>query len=498
MPKGEIALQLGRSKLSFADAIGIAMGRKITLAGAAKSRVLRSRKLVEKLAHGNRPIYGLNTGFGAFANRRVDRKDLRAMQSNVIRSHAGGSGAPLLDEEVRLAMGLRLNALLRGNSGVRYQLCLAIHSLIKAEIYPLVPESGSVGASGDLIPLAHIGLGLMGEGKVRHRGKVVPAHAALRAARIKPYEFQEKEGISFINGTEIMQAVGGLALSKILQLEQAALRIGTLTFEALQGRVAALDGRLHRLRNQPGQVQIAKAMLQELRGSSLLSKRSSNGRVQDSYSLRCMPQVHGACRDALSHVRQVIEAEFNALTDNPVVFPESGEIVSGGNFHGEVLALNFDFAAMAASELAAISERRLELLCNPNFSSLPAFLTEHGGLESGYMVLQYLSASLVNENKVLSHPACTDSIPGNVGIEDFVSMGMTSAKKLKRIAANLETVIAAELLAAAQAIDLRGRPKLGKGSAETYALLRRRVKPLKHDRVVADDIERAREVVCYL
>lgn len=494
MSKNQATISLDGNSLKFDQLSNIANGAKVEISDSAVHAVAESRAFIEQIIKGSDPVYGVNTGFGFFANKKIDAKDLRDLQVNLLRSHAGGYGKPLSNQEVRLALVLRLNVLLKGFTGVSLELCRAILDLIKADIIPVVPEYGSVGASGDLIPLAHLVLPLIGEGQVSYQNKIMPAKQALDLAGLKPINLAEKEGLSLINGTQIMLAVGGLALTKAEHLTKLADLVAALSYEALGARTSPIDPLIHQARGQHGQIKSAQRISQNLQGSYIFSEKTANKRIQDPYSIRCCPQVHGACFDTLEHVKNIIGCELNAATDNPLVFAKEGKILSGGNFHGEPLAQAFDIAAIGVSELANISERRLELLMNPNYSNLPAFLAADQGLNSGYMVLQYLSASLVNENKILSHPASTDSIPGNVGIEDFVSMGMTSARKFKKIVENIYVSLAAESLAAAQAIDMQSlSSKLGQSTKLLYQTLRQKVPTLKQDRVVSDDVAEAVE-----
>lgn len=477
--------------LTLEKAWSIAAGAPICLHESVEKEVEASEAVVQKLLHSGRPTYGVNTGFGYLARETIPSQQLRVLQRNILRSHASGYGPALALAETRLAMALRLNVLVRGHAGVRYVLCQQLLDLINAEIYPVIPEYGSVGASGDLAPLAHLALPLIGEGQVHYQGRTVTAMEALLDAGISPIELSAKEGLSMINGTQVMLAIGSLALGRARSALRKADLIAALTFEGLVGNPLALDPSIHEARGQLGQIRSAKAMRDALEGSYLYNRQTQFPRVQDPYSLRCAPQIHGPAYEAAAHSCRIAEIELNASTDNPLVFSDSSRVLSGGNFHGQPLALAFDFAAMALSELANVSERRLELLLNPHHSGLPAFLTPSPGLNSGYMAMQYLSASLVNENKLLANPACTDSIPGNVGIEDHVSMGMTSARKLKRLITNVETVLASELLAAAQAIDLRRAGPLGYHTQQAYNKLRAIVPQLKDDRVIATDIEGA-------
>jgi len=486
--------------LSFSTLLPIAEGASVTVDPLVKERVDTARALVERLAGSETPYYGINTGFGYFANTKIAASEQKRLQENIVRSHAGGRGDSFSTTEIRLAMALRLNLLIKGLSGVRYELCERLLKLLELEIYPVVPEYGSVGASGDLIPLAHLALGVLGEGEVFFKGRRMPAPQALQEVGLEPVRLAEKEGLCLVNGTEFMQSVGGLALSHAITLLGAAEKIAALSFEALSGILTVLDPRIHAARGQRGQIASAAALREELVGSSLWKEERPSGRTQDPYSLRCSPQVLGPTREAFQYVRSVVERELNAVTDNPLVFLEDESIVSGGNFHGQALALAYDFAAIACAEIANISERRLDLLSNPHFSGVGAFGSPEPGLDSGYMVLQYLSACSVNENKVLSHPASTDSIPGLVGVEDHVSMGMTSARKLRKIVENVKSCLAAELLAAAQVLYLKRRDEktMGAGTSRTLARLRRRVPPLKEDRVVAGDVAEAIEVVSEL
>lgn len=493
--KKQSLVTLDGQHLTLAEAELIARGAKIKISPVTKVKIEKSAKLVSRCAQQATPVYGVNTGFGYFASHKISEDELKVLQINLIKSHAAGFGKTLSIAETRLAMALRLNVLIKGYTGVRYQLCQALLKLIQAGIYPLIPEFGSVGASGDLAPLAHLALPLVGLGDVHYQGAVTTAEYALACAHLKPIELSYKEGLGLINGTQIMLAVGALALIEAQKVIQKANRITALTYEGLCGNTDALDPLLHQVRGQIGQIEVAQKIREELKGSALWNKKNRKSKIQDPYSLRCAPQVHGPSQEAIAYAVQVVERELNAATDNPLVFSEKGQILSGGNFHGQPLALAYDFAAMAVSELANISERRLEVLLNPHLSGLPPFLTPYEGTHSGYMAAQYLSASLVNQGKLLANPACTDSIPGNVGVEDHVSMGMTSARKLRDLVQNTSVVLAVELLAAAQAIDLRKRTHdLGEGTQRTYLALRKRVPVLIEDRIVAEDVQRALEV----
>lgn len=488
-------ITLDGKSLTLPTAVAISQGAAISLADSVPATLTASRDIVKKKLRTHRPIYGVNTGFGFLANQAIPQSQLQTLQINILRSHASGHGAPLSLPETRLAMALRLNVLAQGYAGVRLELCQALHALLAANILPVIPELGSVGASGDLAPLAHLALPLIGEGEVHYQGRIIPAMQALLDADIAPITLAEKEGLALINGTQIMLAIGTIALAKGLHLLELADLLAALTFEGLQGNPEALDAQIHAARGQPGQIASAANMRAHLDGSYLHKPRQPFPRVQDPYSLRCAPQIHGASRDALTYPTAVIERELNATTDNPLVFIDPDRIVSGGNFHGQPLAIALDVAAIALSELGNVSERRLELMLNPHHSGLPAFLTSYPGLESGYMAAQYLAASLVNQNKLLANPASTDSIPGNVGIEDHVSMGMTSARKLRQLVGHLETILAIELMAAAQAIDLRHAHPLGTGTARAYQMLRSHLPKLTEDRIIANDVTSALEAL---
>jgi len=488
-------INIDGTNLTLAKAKLIASGANIKISESVKGQIKASHKLVESVGKEPEPTYGVNTGFGYFANQKISKNRLQKLQMNLLKSHACGYGDPLSIAETRLAMVLRLNVLVKGFTGVRVELCEALVNLIKANIYPIIPEYGSVGASGDLAPLAHLALPLTGYGMVNYKGKVIPASTALKKAKLEPIKLDVKEGLGLINGTQVMLAVGGLALFEACQMLNIADRVAALTYEAMVGSIDALHPRIHRVRQQEGQMQSAEMIREELQGSYLFNEETEHLRVQDPYSLRCAPVVHGTSRDAINYAYGIVERELNAATDNPLVFVQEKRIVSGGNFHGQPLAFAFDVASMAISEITNISERRLELLLNPNMSHLPAFLTPQEGANSGYMAAQYMSGSIVNENKLLANPACTDSIPGNVGIEDHVSMGMTSARKFRKIVQNSWAVLAAEAVAAAQAIDLRKVHPLGKGTRKTYKSIRSKVPQLKNDRIIADDITKAVDVL---
>lgn len=476
--------------LSLKEVECIALERvEVKLAGKAREKVIACRAVIENALETDTVIYGVTTGFGKLSDVRIPHEKLKQLQVNLIRSHACGVGEPLSQAEVRAAMLLRANSLAKGFSGVRAEIIDTLLSMLNGAVHPVVPSRGSVGASGDLPPSAHMALVLIGEGEAYFEGDRLPGAEALRRAGVSSVQLQAKEGLSVLNGTQFMSAVGGLAMARALNLIDTADVAGALTLDVLLGTPAASDPRVHAVRPHPGQQRSAENILRLLRGSEIVRSHKDCGRLQDAYSLRCIPQVHGAVRDAVDHVVATITREMNSATDNPLVFPADGVILSGGNFHGAPLAYAFDYAAVALSDLANISERRLERMVNPDLSGLPAFLIESAGLSSGYMILQVMVASLVSENKVLAHPASVDSIPTSANKEDHVSMGMTAALKLRTIVDNLETVLAGEILAACQAAEFRKPLVLGEGTRQAYALVRKVVPPLDSDREVTPDVQ---------
>jgi histidine ammonia-lyase len=468
----------------------------VALSPAARERVRDSRRAVDALlARGEDApaVYGINTGFGALSETRIRSEDLKALQRNLVRSHATGVGPDLPVAVVRAMMVLRAQVLALGHSGVREVVVDTLVAMLEAGVHPRIPSQGSVGASGDLAPLAHLALAMLGEGDVITReGRREPAADALARAKIAPLVLEAKEGLSLINGTQYMAGIGALALLSAERLAQAADVAGAMSLEALMGTRTPFDPRLHALRPHPGQKRVAENLRGLLGESEIGESHRDCGRVQDAYSLRCMPQVHGASRDALAWVRGVLEREVNSVTDNPSVFVvgEEMSVLSGGNFHGQPLALALDLAAMAVAELGNISERRVEQLVNPALSSgLPPFLAAGSGLHSGFMIAQVTSASLVSENKVLCHPASVDSIPSSAGREDHVSMGSISAKKLAEVVVNVRHCLAIELMVAAAGVDQRAPLRPSTGVSAALACLREHVRPMDGDRVLYTDIE---------
>ena len=425
----------------------------VTLAARAVENMGRSRAVVEHLAAGDAPVYGVNTGVGLLADVRIAPADLDQLQRNVVRSHSAGVGDPLAREEVRAMMLIRANVLAKGFSGIRPVVAQRLCDLLNRGVTPVVPSQGSVGASGDLAPLAHMALVLIGEGEAEHEGAIYPGAEALRRAGIEPLTLRAKEGISLINGTQAMLAIGCLELAACEVLADSADVICAMTLDALRGTPRAFDPRLHAVRPHPGQIHSAARLRRLLEGSEIRQSHITCRRVQDAYSLRCAPQVHGAVRDSLAEARRVFAIELNSATDNPLVLGD--EIISGGNFHGEPLAFQLDYLAVALTALSGIAERRIDRLVNPALNEeLPPFLAGHAGLESGLMMAQVTAAALVAENRVLSHPASSGSITTSGNKEDFVSMGMTSALKWKRVVRNTRAVLAVEAMAAARALDM--------------------------------------------
>lgn len=483
---------------SIKDVVLVARyGATAELAEEAAPRIEASRQIVERCVDESLTRYGITTGFGKFCDVVISKESNAALQRNLIMSHAVGVGEPLAEEIVRAMMLLRVNALAVGNSGARLSTVLALLDMLNAGIVPVVPEKGSLGASGDLAPLAHMALALCGMGDCFYRGRRLPASEALSSAGLKPVELAAKEGLALINGTQCMTAIASLAAFDAWKLARTADVVAAITMQALRGITDAYDPRVHEARGQYGQIECAANMRALLNGS-MCTTRQGQERVQDPYTLRCVPQIHGASRDAIGYVFDVVSREINAATDNPLIFlnpddPSGGDIISGGNFHGQPVALAMDFLGIAAAELANVSERRIERLVNPALSNgLPAFLVRDGGLNSGFMIVQYSAASLVSENKVLAHPASVDSIPSSANQEDHVSMGTIAARKAREILGNARTVLALELIAACQAVDLRdGADALSPATRAAYSSLRSIVPMVDKDRIMQDDIAAA-------
>ena len=506
------ALHLNGNDLTLDDVRQVVYERRPTLLQPeARSAVERARAVVDDLVENERVAYAVNTGVGHLSEVRIPVADIRKLQVNLVRSHSVGVGEPLPEDVTRAIMLLRANSLAKGFSGVRPIVLDTLCEMLNRGVHPVIPSQGSVGASGDLAPLSHLALTMIGEGEAVHEGKRISSTEALKRADVKPLLLEAKEAISLINGTQGMLAVGVLTVMQAQILADTADVVGALTLDALKGTDVAFDERIHRARPHSGQLLVAQNLRRMLEGSIIRQSHLDCQKVQDAYSLRCMPQVHGAVRDTLAHCRQIFEIEMNSAVDNPLVFPEErkvgapkrtvgsvvpGVVLSGGNFHGEPLAFALDFLAIGLSALAGISERRLERLVNPTLNEgLPAFLAPGAGLNSGFMMAQVTAAALVNENKVLSHPASVDSITTSGNKEDFVSMGMTSANKLLRVLANARNVLAIEALAAAQALDVRKPLESSKRGQAAVAAIRSVSPVINEDRVFAADFSKVAAII---
>ncbi|MGH9738952.1 MAG: histidine ammonia-lyase [Candidatus Acidiferrales bacterium] len=461
------------------------------VSAAARERMSASRAVIQRLAESETAVYGVNTGFGKLATTRISHDEIRHLQLNLVRSHACGVGQPLNAAETRAMLALRANALAKGFSGVRPIVVDTLLEMLNRGVLPVIPSQGSVGASGDLAPLAHLALAAIGEGEAVFEGRRMPGGEALRAAGIAPLVLEAKEGLALLNGTQAMLALLALALHDAEIAADTADVAASLSLDALRGSPVAFDARIADARPHPGHARVARNLERLNRGSEIRESHRSaakDPRVQDPYSLRCAPQVHGAARDALAHVRTTVEIELNSATDNPLVFADSGEVLSGGNFHGQPLAMVADHLAVALATLGGISERRIEQMTNPQSSQLPAFLVRHAGLNSGFMILQVTAAALASELKVLAAPHSVDSIPTSANQEDYVSMGMGGARRLAPMIANLRHILAIELLAAAQGIDLLAPLRPGIEARRAHEMVRSLSKTLEADRSLSPDI----------
>ncbi len=483
-------IQLGFDGMTLDDLTAVAReDAKVAITAKAEKRIVQSRDLIEQWVNEEKVIYGITTGFGAMSAVTISREDTRKLQENVLMSHAAGVGDILDREVVRGVIALRIKDLARGYSGIRLETVRLMVELLNHGIWPVVPEKGSVGASGDLAPLAHIGLVMIGKGEAFYNDERMPGEKALKKCGLDPLELQAGEGIALVNGTQVMTAIGALSLHDAVRLSKTTDIAATLSLEVLMGSRTEFNQRIHQVRPHPGQADAADNMERITRNSEIITSHKDCSRVQDAYTLRCSPQVHGASKDAIAYVRKVIETEMNSSTTNPIIFAEQEDFLLGGNFHGQPVALAMDFLGMAVAELGNISERRIERLVNPQLSGLPAFLISDGGLNSGLMIAQYVAASLVSENKVLAHPACVDSIPTSANKEDHVSMGTIGARKCREMVKNVERVIAIELLCGAQAMDLFTNMKPGQGTCAAYRVIRESVAHLEKDRVLYKDID---------
>jgi histidine ammonia-lyase len=492
-------LILDGQPLTLAEIEAVSLTRRpVAVAPAVLARVAQSRALIEKILAAGETVYGVNTGFGKLSDVRVPSGSLAQLQTHLVRSHAGGVGQPLSESESRAMLLLRANVLAKGFSGCRPALVELLVALLNAGVHPVIPEKGSVGASGDLAPLAHLALVAIGEGEAFYQGVRLPGGEALKRTGLQPIALEAKEGLALLNGTQAMSAVGALAVARALRMAQLADLAGAMSLEALMGTPDAFDPRIHQARPHSGQIRAAEHLVNLLADSPIReSHRTADTRVQDAYCLRCMPQVHGAVRDALEHVRGILEIESGSATDNPLVFPDTssktqnrGAVLSGGNFHGAPLAYAFDYAAIVLTDLAGITERRIDRLLNMDINEgLPAFLSPDPGLSSGFMIAQIVAAALINECQVLAHPSSASSIPTDGGKEDHVSMGMTGALKLRQIVENVERVVGIELMCAAQGLEFRRPLQASREVERAHAVVRAIVPRLDEDRVLAPDIE---------
>jgi len=478
--------------LTLESTLKVAEGEPVSLSANARPRIDTARKVVEDIISRGETVYGINTGFGALSDVTIPPDDLRQLQLNLVRSHSCGVGDPLPEPAVRAMMLLRANVLARGHSGCRAKVVETLIQMLNAGVHPVIPSRGSVGASGDLAPLAHLALVAIGEGEAVHKGTRMPGADALQEAGIAPLTLEAKEGLALLNGTQAMTAVGGLALLAAERLVNAADVAGVMSLEALRGTPVAFDERIQNVRPHQGQVTSAARLRKLMEESEIRESHRDHAldpRVQDAYAIRCMPQVHGAARGAIAHAKEILEIEINSATDNPLIFPDTGEVLSGGNFHGEPIALALDYSAVATADLGTISERRVERLVNPELSGLPAFLTPHPGTNSGFMIAQVAAVSLIAENNVLAHPASVTNLPTSANKEDHVSMGMTSALKFDQIVRNVEMILAIELMCGAQGLEFLKPLKPGPRIVRVYEAVRDLVPKLDRDVPLSGYIE---------
>lgn len=493
-PRVAKPFSLGEQSLTPEVVIEVAKGgRKVTLSKSARAKMEKSLRYLQKKMASKKTIYGVNTGFGLMSNVRIQEKDLKTLQVNLIRSHCVGTGDIISESSIRAMLLLRAANLSIGNSGIRPELVEKLLQLLNLKIHPVVFSQGSVGASGDLAPLAHLALPLLGEGEVIYGGKRQPTEKVFSKLGLTPLELGPKEGLALINGTQFMTAIGTLTLMEAEYLANIADFSGAMSLEALKGTVSAFNENIHRVRPHPGQIIVAKNLRDILtpkgKESAIAKSHTDCEKVQDPYSLRCMPQVHGATRDALTFVRQILTREMNSVTDNPLVFPDENLVLSGGNFHGQIVAMAMDFLCIAVAELGSIAEQRIEKLINPALSDLPPFLTNEGGLHSGFMIVQVAAASIVSENKTLCHPASVDSIPTSADKEDHVSMGAWAAVKANRVVTNVRRVLAMEILAGSTGLEFHRPLKSTPIIEEKLKILRTKVPKIVGDRIFSRDIQ---------
>lgn len=466
----------------------------VELTEEAIKKIVTSRQIVEKAINEGRVIYGINTGFGKFEDISISDDQLEELQRNLILSDAVGIGSPFPTDVTRAIMLLRVNALAKGFSGIRLETVQGLVDMINKGVHPLIREKGSVGSSGDLCPLAHMVLPLIGDGEAEYKGEVLSGRDAMDKAGIPVIVLQAKEGLALINGTCAMMGVASLAVYDAVILSKTADIVASLTIESLEGITNPFDSRVHAVRPHKGQINVAENLLKIMDGSKLTTSQGQL-RNQDAYTLRCTPQIHGASRMALDYVRQVIETEVNSATDNPLIFPDNGDVISGGNFHGQPVAIAMDTLGICMAEYANVSERRIERLVNPALSGMPGFLTPVEGLNCGFMVAQYAAAAVVSENKVLAHPASVDSIPTSANQEDHVSMGTIASRKAAVIIDHVKSVLGIELICAAQAVDFKDKEKLGLGTRAAYDTLRNEVTFMESDRAIYIDMDKAKKLV---
>jgi histidine ammonia-lyase len=489
-------IQIDGENLKLEQIKEVAFGKaKVRLSRRAVPKISRCRKYVEEIIRTGQTVYGINTGFGKLCRVKISPSEIERLQKNLVLSHAVGVGPVFCEEEVRAAMLLQANVLSKGNSGVRLEVIQSLINLLNSGVTPMVPEKGSVGASGDLAPLAFIALVLTGDGWAFYNKKLLSGKEALKKAGLKPLKLSAKEGIALINGTQMMTGLGALTLLRAERLAELADMAGALSCEAALATPVAFDEDLQRARAHKGQGIAARNLIQLMKNSQIREFHKACPKVQDPYSFRCMPQVHGAVRDALRYVRSVLEVEINSATDNPLIFPEKKKVISGGNFHGEPVALALDFLGIAVSELGSISERRIAVMMDPNITDLPAFLVREPGINSGLMMAQTTAAALVSENKILAHPASVDSIPTSLNQEDHVSMGTIASRKAREIANNTEDVLAIEFLCAYQGICFRAPLKPGIGTNKIFTRIKERVKEIKEDRILVGDLVKIKELM---
>lgn len=494
----ESTIFINGNDLTIEDVVRVARhGGKVAIDENAKKGIVKAREYIDKLLKEGEVIYGINTGFGKFSNVAISEEELEKLQKYLIYADAVGIGRPFDTEIVRAMMLLRANAISKGNSGVFVETIQILVDMLNKGVHPIVREKGSVGASGDLCPLAHMVLVMMGEGEAEYKGKVISGREAMKLAGIRPITLKAKEGLALINGTQAMMGVSVLAVHDAEVIMKSADIISALTMESLEGIIDAFDERIHLARPHHGQITVAKNLLEISEGSKLTTRQGEK-RIQDAYSIRCIPQVHGASRLAIEYVKSVIEIEINSVTDNPLIFPDGDNsgVYSGGNFHGQPIAIAMDTLGIAMAEFANVSERRIERLVNPALSNgLPAFLVKNGGLNCGFMVAQYAAAAVVSENKILAHPASVDSIPTSANQEDHVSMGTIAARKAREIINHAQYALGIELICGAQAADFRDSSLLGKGSKEAYKALREKVTFMENDRPIYPDMDEAARLI---